>query len=202
MNMKKSGIIVGVLLIGIALIVTMLTTKINKKGEATKPPFSATQDKGSTNNKNNGVSNNVQNNNVNTNNENNNVNNNSNINTDITNPNKPNNSVNNSSNGNQSIIEVADDTIVNPTKVSNEIMVVRKKRTVLIDSAVNSNEGKQLVNVVDLYMGDNKPISLYVNRVVYDGLEVGDKLNIKYNLYVNNKGVEIPLVLEATKVNS
>lgn len=197
---KKHGIIVGVTILAIALIVTIVSSMIEKRneGKSEKPSFSVTEEnKGNTNtgdkdtlegNKNGseGVINKGNTNTskpVETDNK-------GNIESDITNPNK---------NG-YSIVEVPEDTVLNPTSVENEVMIVASKKVLLIDMEVGSNENKQMVYVLDMLSADSKKVSLYVNGVVYDDIKVGDALNIQYNKYVNKNGVEVPLVLQATKV--
>lgn len=200
---KRHGIIVGVTILIVALAITMVSSMLKKK-EGVKdkqPSLSVSQDKGSTSDGGNvkpSTTDNSSNSNVTQSNGGNTVV----LEEDVTKPGANTNSNNSSNVGTTGIFEVSEDVIANPTDVINEIMLVSSKKVMLLDLDVNSNANKQMVYVVDMLSADGKKVSLYVNGVVYDDLKVGDTLNIHYNKYVNKNGVEIPLVLQATKTTS
>lgn len=196
---KKHGIIVGVTILIVALAITIISSMLNKKEKVEdmdkQPSLSVSQDAGSTNSgevKPNNSSNKVE-----VNNEVNNV-----VEEDVTKPVEGVNSNNADVGSSTSIFEVAEDIVSNPTEVLNEIMLVSSKKVLLLDLDVNSNTNKQMVYVIDMLSADGKKVSLYVNGVVYEDIKVGDTLNIHYNKYVNKNGVEIPLVLQATKTTT
>lgn len=196
---KKHGIIVGVTILIVALSITLISSAIKQKGGVEKqPPLAASEIDNSTTSNGDSVkpdkgsigSDTVQG-----------SQNNSGGNTgvDVTEPGVVTNNGTTTNIDNNSIFEVAEDIVLNPTSEVNEVMLVSSKKIMLIDMAVNSKDNKQMVYVIDMLTADSKKVSLYVNGVVYNDINVGDTLNIQYNKYVNKNGVEIPLVIQATK---
>lgn len=202
---KRHGIVVGVTILIVALAITMISSMLKKKEEVKdkQPPLSVSQDNGSTTNGGNVKPSNTNSSSNSSEEVSNKGGNPVVVEDDVTKPGANTNS-NNSSNtsDNTSVFEVSEDIVANPTDVLNEIMLVSSKKVMLLDLDVNSNENKQMVYVIDMLSADGKKVSLYVNGVVYDDLKVGDTLNIHYNKYVNKNGVEIPLVLQATKTTT
>jgi lipopolysaccharide export system protein LptC len=87
-----------------------------------------------------------------------------------------------------------------PTITSEEIMVVAKKKVILLDSNYGAKEGKQLVYSADLLGNNNNTrLSLYLNKTAYDGIAIGDRLQVKYSVFSNNVGVQFPVVISAEK---
>ncbi len=76
-------------------------------------------------------------------------------------------------------------------------MVVIAKNVVLLDQDQTQSTGKQLVYMLNLTGGSTLKLSLYVNGTAYNGLEIGDKLNITYKVYKNKEGVQFPIVVSA-----
>lgn len=86
-----------------------------------------------------------------------------------------------------------------PLITRTEIMVVSKKKVVLMDSAFGTDGGKQLLYAVDLMYGEGL-MTLYLNGVVYTTLNVGDKLQVDYKVFKNDKGVSFPTITSVDTV--
>lgn len=81
-------------------------------------------------------------------------------------------------------------------------MVVIAKNVVLLDQQQGETSGKQLVYQLDLTGGTDLKLSLYVNGTAYDGLQIGDKLNVTYKVYKNKEDVQFPIIVSAEKPKS
>jgi hypothetical protein len=102
--------------------------------------------------------------------------------------------------GSQVFKELDEVALGEPTTTREEIMVVAKKKVVLLDSNFGAKEGKQLVYTVDLLGNNNSTrLSLYLNKTAYDGVTIGDRLQVKYSVFSNDVGVQFPVVISAEK---
>lgn len=87
-----------------------------------------------------------------------------------------------------------------PIKQDNEVVIISKKRVILLDSSPNSVTGKQLAYSLDLITGNNTQLNHFVSSTTYDAFNVGDKLKLTYNIYVNANGVEFPTIMSVELV--
>lgn len=94
--------------------------------------------------------------------------------------------------------EVSESSLGSPTYSSTELMVVSKKKMLVMDTAVGTDGGKQLLYAVEM-IGGSTPVTLYLNGGAYSGLVLGDKLSITYTVYENIKGIKFPVVLGVEK---
>jgi hypothetical protein len=89
-----------------------------------------------------------------------------------------------------------------PVTTNKEIMTVSAKKVILFDSdAVSgSKAGKQLTYGLTLLGDDpNFRLTAYVNKEAYDSVEVGDRLTVEYEIYANSNNVKLPLIKSIKK---
>lgn len=89
-----------------------------------------------------------------------------------------------------------------PSVVKKELMTVSNKKVVLLDgdAVQGSKTSKQLVYAIEvLGSGTVGTLSIYVNGLAYDGVEVGQKLQVEYAVYRNANGVSLPVVITVEK---
>lgn len=80
-----------------------------------------------------------------------------------------------------------------------EVMVVAKKEVLVLDGDVGTKNSKQLAYTVQMLSGSDR-FSLFLNGDVYKQIKIGEKLKVDYNVYRNDKGVDFPVVMNATVV--
>lgn len=88
-----------------------------------------------------------------------------------------------------------------PVKQDTEVVIISKKRVILLDSTPNSTTGKQLAYSLDLITGENTQLNHFVSATTYEAFNVGDKLKLTYNVYVNANGVEFPTIMSVELVD-
>lgn len=88
----------------------------------------------------------------------------------------------------------------NPIKEETEVVIISKKRVILLDSSPSSTTNKQLAYSLDLITGKNTQLNHFVSSTTYDAFNVGDKLKLTYNVYVNDNGVEFPTIMSVELV--
>ncbi|MFA8998069.1 hypothetical protein ACEI87_10360 [Clostridioides difficile] len=99
-----------------------------------------------------------------------------------------------------SIKEVSSDILQYFNAPKAEIMIVSKKKVMLADLDKSSKSGKQILFALELLNSDNETISLYVNQNIYNTIDIGNKLNVLYSIYINDNGIKIPFLNEVTKI--
>ncbi|HFL3696562.1 TPA: hypothetical protein ACG3QY_001672 [Clostridioides difficile] len=99
-----------------------------------------------------------------------------------------------------SIKEISNDILKYFNNPQTEIMIVSKKKLMLADLNKSEKDEKQILFVMELLNSDNEKISLYVNQNIYNTMEIGNKLNVTYNTYINTNGIKIPFICEVVKI--
>lgn len=79
-----------------------------------------------------------------------------------------------------------------------EVMIVSKKKAVVLDGQYGKKENKQLVFVLELMYG-NETMDFYLNGSAYQGINVGDKLKVDYEIHKNDVGVSFPVIMSVIK---
>ena len=80
------------------------------------------------------------------------------------------------------------------------IAMISNKRIMLIDENPSGNDKKTLTYCFDVLTPDNSSLVLFVTKSVYDAYKVQDRLKVAYKVYVNDKGVQFPIVSLVTSV--
>ncbi|MDM9944017.1 hypothetical protein [Clostridioides difficile] len=179
---KKAGIIVGAILIIISISIFYLTKNIDKKENLQGKTI-----KNETKIKDSNI-NDVKNKN--------NINKNKKSDENIMN----NEDINQSLIQTSSIKEISNDILKYFNNPQTEIMIVSKKKLMLADLNKSEKDEKQILFVMELLNSYNEKISLYVNQNIYNTMEIGNKLNVTYNTYINTNGIKIPFICEVVKI--
>lgn len=84
--------------------------------------------------------------------------------------------------------------------VKEVIVYIENKRLVLIDEAIDTPNNKMLVYCFDTTSPNGEHLMLYMTKSAYDEYNVGDKLSVIYQVYINNVGTKIPIVYAVNAV--
>lgn len=87
-----------------------------------------------------------------------------------------------------------------PIATKDVIVRIINKRVMLIDENTDSKDPKMLTYCFDVLTPDNMQLTLFVTQSVYTVYNVADMLQVSYQIYTNDNGIQFPLVLNVTTV--
>ena len=96
---------------------------------------------------------------------------------------------------------ISENDLVNPKGSYEVIAFISNKRIMLIDENPSGSDKKTLSYCFDVLTPDNKTLVLFVTKSVYNNYNVQDKLKVNYEVFVNDIGVEFPIVSLVSEVN-
>lgn len=99
-----------------------------------------------------------------------------------------------------SVMTISEGDLTTLLKEEEVIVMISNKRIMLIDENPGGNDKKTLTYCFDVLTPDNSSIVLFVTKSVYDTYKVQDRLKVAYKVYVNDKGVQFPIVSLVTSV--
>ena len=88
-------------------------------------------------------------------------------------------------------------------KVSDEItevMVVSSKKVVLLDSA--NSDSYQFVHACEFLTSSNLKLSYFISSSTYDSVEIGEQLRVTYKVYTNANDLDMPVIVKVDRLNS
>lgn len=192
---RKAGIIVGLILVGIALAVVMITNGVRMKAseeppvdtsvEATESGDSNTSSSQTETSTQSGVSENNE----------------SSGETVTTQPTTP--VVSTPIKEDRNIYLEYNEGNLKDLKVSDEItevMVVSSKKVVLLDPA--NSDSYQFVHACEFLTSSNLKLSYFISSGTYDSVEIGEQLRVTYKVYTNAKGLDMPVIVKVDRLNS
>ena len=95
---------------------------------------------------------------------------------------------------------ISEGTLGVPVEEKEVIVYISNKRILLIDEDTDSAEPKMLSYCFDVLTPENDKLVLFMTQSSYTQFNVNDKLKVKYAVYKNDKGIEFPLVLNVSTV--
>ena len=99
-----------------------------------------------------------------------------------------------------SVMTISEGDLTTLLKEEEVIAMISNKRIMLIDENPSGNDKKTLTYCFDVLTPDNSSLVLFVTKSVYDAYKVQDRLKVAYKVYVNDKGVQFPIVSLVTSV--
>ena len=87
-----------------------------------------------------------------------------------------------------------------PVASKEAIARIVNKRIMMVDEQTDSTSPKMLTYCFDVMTPDNMQLTLFVTNSVYTVYNLGDMLQVNYNIYTNDKGIQFPLVLNVLAV--
>ena len=100
-----------------------------------------------------------------------------------------------------SVKTISENDLVNSKGSYEVIAYISNKRIMLIDENPSGSDKKTLSYCFDVLTPDNKTLVLFVTKSVYNNYNVQDKLKVNYEVFVNDIGIEFPIVSLVSEVN-
>ena len=99
-----------------------------------------------------------------------------------------------------SVMTLDESQLGDPSLTKEAIVRIVNKRIMMIDEHTDSTAPKMLTYCFDVITPDNMQLTLFVTNSVYTVYNLGDMLQVQYNIYTNDKGIQFPLVLNVLAV--
>ena len=192
---RKAGIIVGLILVGIALAVVMITNGVRMKASEEPPVDTSVEatESGDSNTSSSQTGTSTQS-DVSENNE-------SSGETVTTQPTTP--VVSTPVKEDRNIYLEYNEGNLKDLKVSDEItevMVVSSKKVVLLDPT--NSDSYQFVHACEFLTSSNLKLSYFISSSTYDSVEIGEQLRVTYKVYTNANDLDMPVIVKVDRLNS
>lgn len=99
-----------------------------------------------------------------------------------------------------SVMTLDESQLGEPIASKEAIARIVNKRIMMVDEHTDSTAPKMLTYCFDVMTPDNMQLTLFVTNSVYTVYNLGDMLQVNYNIYTNDKGIQFPLVLNVLAV--
>ena len=98
------------------------------------------------------------------------------------------------------VMTIDENSLGEPIATKDVIVRIINKRVMMIDEDTDSKNPKMLTYCFDVLTPDNMQLTLFVTHSVYTLYNVADMLQVSYQIYTNDNGIQFPLVLNVTTV--
>lgn len=98
------------------------------------------------------------------------------------------------------VMTIDENSLGTPIATKDVIVRIINKRVMMIDEDTDSKNPKMLTYCFDVLTPDNMQLTLFVTYSVYTLYNVADMLQVSYQIYTNDNGIQFPLVLNVTTV--
>ncbi len=98
------------------------------------------------------------------------------------------------------VMTIDENSLGTPIATKDVIVRIINKRIMMIDEDTDSRNPKMLTYCFDVLTPDNMQLTLFVTQSVYTVYNIADMLQVSYQIYTNDNGIQFPLVLNVTTV--
>ena len=98
------------------------------------------------------------------------------------------------------VMTIDENSLGTPIATKDVIVRIINKRVMMIDEDTDSKNPKMLTYCFDVLTPDNMQLTLFVTHSVYTLYNVADMLQVSYQIYTNDNGIQFSLVLNVTTV--